>query len=348
MLANASVVRRNMNKNKSNDLQTIISSAIESMKKELGKNFNLEKINLAELERRTGISRARLRLLKKSNFIVKPHGRKGLKAAKTVLSGYTGVMDDLLKKGITNSAVHFERIEELGYSGGMTAVKEYIRTHSFLVPAKRHIAAPQGNRGRRYYTAPGEAYQMDWGFVNVDTGMGTSYKAACFTMICHHCGKRYIEFFPNAKQENLFIGMIHAFAFLGVPEYILTDNMKSVVIKRDPEGYPVWNLDYEAFMKVVGFKTKLCKPRHPFTKGAVERLVRFVKNNFLAGRCFMTVTDLNFEALRWCHRYNSRYNKSVDCIPDDKHQDSCLKQAKALEVTKELAFYLYPERKISF
>ncbi|MBM6927641.1 hypothetical protein H6B51_17435, partial [Pseudoflavonifractor phocaeensis] len=36
-------------------------------------------------------------------------------------------------------------------------------------------------------------------------------------MICHHCGQRYIEFFPNAKQENLFIGMIHAFQYMGMP-----------------------------------------------------------------------------------------------------------------------------------
>jgi transposase len=63
---------------------------------------------------------------------------------------------------------------------------------------------------------------------------------------------------------------------MGIPQKGLTDNMKSVVIKRDFEGRPVWNHDYEAFMKAVGFETKLCKPRHPFTKGKVERLVRFV------------------------------------------------------------------------
>ena len=70
---------------------------------------------------------------------------------------------------------------------------------------------------------------MDWGFVNVDTDNNTSYKVACFAMICHHCGERYIEFFPNAKQENLFIGMIHAFKRMGVPDHVLTDNMKTVM-----------------------------------------------------------------------------------------------------------------------
>ncbi len=61
---------------------------------------------------------------------------------------------------------------------------------------------------------------------------------------------------------------------MGVPEYVLTDNMKSVVIRRDLEGRPIWQVDYAAFMACVGFGTRLCKPRHPFTKGKVERLIR--------------------------------------------------------------------------
>ena len=189
---------------------------------------------------------------------------------------------------------------------------------------------------------------MDWGFVNVDTGDGTSYKVACFAMICHHCGERYIEFFPNAKQENLFIGMIHAFKRMGVPGHVLTDNMKSVVLHRDSEGHPVWNHDYEAFMNTIGFETKLCRPRHPFTKGSVERLVRFVKENFLAGRVFGTITDLNNEAWKWCDNQNNRYHKAVDCIPHERHSVSCIKNASILMDTFDVRKYLCPIRCISF
>jgi transposase len=67
--------------------------------------------------------------------------------------------------------------------------------------------------------------------------------------------------------------MLHAFAYLGVPESVLTDNMKSVVIRRDEEGHPVWQKDYEVFMKAVGFRTILCRPYHPFTKGYDKKSV---------------------------------------------------------------------------
>lgn len=166
-------------------------------------------------------------------------------------------------------------------------------------------------------------------------------------MICHHCGQRYVEFFPNAKQENLFIGMIHAFRYMGVPQYVLTDNMKSVVIRRDVDGNPIWQKDYERFMKTVGFQTKLCKPRHPFTKGKVERLVRFVKENFLVGRVFWNVTDLNYAALDWCNEQNAAYHRGIG-VPMDIHSERCLKVVSILDDSYELLFYLCPERRISF
>lgn len=275
-----------MNKHNGNDLYIeIIAQAIEEMKEVQGESFSLENVNLAELERRTGITRARLRRMKANGFKSVPHGRSGQKADYTVLSGYTSTLDSLLKIGVTNSVVCLDRLNEMGYTGSLSTVKRYIAAHKYLVPAKRQQVNPQGNRGRRYRTGPGEAYQMDWGFTWVTNPNGNEYKVACFAMICHHCGKMYIEFFPNAKQENLFIGMIHGFYMMGVPKYILTDNMKSVVTKRDFEGHPVWQKDYESFMNTVGFRTKLCKPRHPFTKGKVERLMRFVKDNFWPEDC---------------------------------------------------------------
>ena len=333
---------------KTNDLTEIIAQALNEMKKDLGDRFDPDHINLAELGRRTGITRARLRRIQKNGFVDKPHALIGHKAEITVLTGFTGVIDALLAKGITNSSVCFDRLKEAGYQGSQSTVKNYISEHQDLVPPKRQIVAPQGNRGRRYQTGPGECYQMDWGFVTVENETGAKYKIACFAMICHCCGKRFVEFFPNARQENLFIGMLHAFLYMGVPQYILTDNMKSVVIRRDEEGHPLWQKDYELFMGNIGFETRLCKPRHPFTKGSVERLVRFVKDNFLPGRIYHELTDLNFEAIRWCELQNAAYHRAVDCIPDDKHSEICMQKASRLENSIELAYYLCPERKISF
>lgn len=331
-------------------LQEIIDKTIDEIAQETGESFELDKMNLADFARRCGLTRSRARRIKSNGFLALPHGRCGKRAAVTVITGFEGVVDSMLKDGVTNSDVIFDRIKAQGYPGGKTTVKNYVAAHSHLIPAKRSLAAtaPQKSRGSRFETKPGEAYQMDWGFVRVEDPTGSTFGIACFAMVCHHCGTCYIEFFPNARQENLFIGMIRAFSLMGVPEHVLTDNMRSVVIRRDMDGRPVWQTDYASFMATVGFKTRLCKPRHPFTKGKVERLIRFVKENFLCGRRFYNMTDLNEQALAWCAEQSGRYRRSLAHIPSEEHAQKCMMATSELAKTQQVALYLCPRRRISF
>lgn len=150
------------------DLQEIIDAALREMAAEEGDGFDPQACNLAEFCRRTGLTRSRARTVRAHGFRALPHGNSGRRAAPGVLAGHTGLVDDLLRKGVTNSQVIFERLLGQGYAGGLTTVKSYIAAHRDLVPAKRRQAAPQGCRGQRFRTAPGEAYQMDWGFVAVE------------------------------------------------------------------------------------------------------------------------------------------------------------------------------------
>ena len=197
---------------KSNGFLPIIAQAIAEMEELHGEFTSIDEINLAELGRRTGISRAKLRRLKANGFCEQEHNQRP-----TIMEEYSSLVDNYLRAGVSNSVVILQRLKEYGFPGSETTVRRYVAAHKYLLPAKRQQVAPQGNRGRRYTTAPGETYQMDWGFTDVLDYNGQVYRVACFAMICHHCGERYIEFFPNAKQENLFIGMVHAFQCMGVP-----------------------------------------------------------------------------------------------------------------------------------
>lgn len=329
----------------SNDLSTIIAQAFEQMKKR-NPCFSPDRVNLAELSRLTGLSRQRLRRLKRLGFRDEPIRRP--KTEPSVLEGFTATLDELLRSGVTNSTVCLERLRGKGYPGSLSTVKRYLSAHRDLVPAQRRLVDPQGSRGTRYQAQPGESFQMDWGFTNVVTPEGDEFRAACFAMICHHCGKRYVEFFPNARQENLFIGMIHAFTYMGIPKSVRTDNMKSVVIRRDSGGRPVWQKDYESFMNTLAFETRLCKPRHPFTKGKVERLIRFVKDNFLVGRVFWNFNDLNEACLKWCDDRNSTYHREIDDIPEKLHSQRCMRTARPFEEDPEILPCLCPLRRISF
>lgn len=164
-------------------------------------------------------------------------------------------------------------------------------------------------------------------------------------MVCHHCGCRYIEFFPNARQENLFIGMIHAFSVLGVPKRVITDNMKSVRIGTDALGHPIFNKEYDEFQQAIGFKTTLCKVAHPYTKGAVERLVEYVKQNFIQARTFFNISDLNRQTLDWCNDKNHKPLRDYDFISAEEH---LLEPMSKLPDFNVLIPYIAPIRSISF
>lgn len=177
-----------MNDTERDGLQEIIDNALADMARAQGDSFDLDHVNLAELSRRTGLSRSKVRTLKAKGFKVLPHGRCGIKAQTSVMHGFEGVVDGFLGQGVTNSEVIFDRIADLGYKGGKTSVKNYIAEHNHLVPAKRKLSVePRGNRGRRFTTEPGEAFQMDWGFVDaVDVFHKLKFsKITEFSFICH-------------------------------------------------------------------------------------------------------------------------------------------------------------------
>ena len=93
-----------------NDLQSILTQTLNELKDELGEKFNINSINLAELQRRTGISREKLRGLKTNGFIVKPHGLCGKTSNNNVIDAFSGVLDDLLSRGVSNASACYDRI----------------------------------------------------------------------------------------------------------------------------------------------------------------------------------------------------------------------------------------------
>lgn len=62
-----------------NGFLPIIAQAISEMEETYGEFSSLDEINLAELGRRTGLSRAKLRRLKINGFCEKAHGLNGQK-----------------------------------------------------------------------------------------------------------------------------------------------------------------------------------------------------------------------------------------------------------------------------
>lgn len=239
------------------------------------------------------------------NQPVTEHGLKGrVKGSK--LDSYKTQVDTMLSQGIFNCVAMLERLREKGYDGGITILKEYVSSHR---PPKSSPAV------RRYETLPGKQAQMDWGIAHYIDEDGEIHKVPAFVMILSNSRVKYVEFTKRCDHYSLLRCIVHAFEYFGgVPETILTDNMKTVIDGREA-GKPLWNSRFEDFAADMGFIPKVCKPRRPQTKGKVERLVDYVKDNFLPGRQFYDIHDLNRQAIAWCRHVDSKIHGTTGKIP---------------------------------
>jgi len=183
-------------------------------------------------------------------------------------------IDKMVQSGIFNCVVIYEHLQELGYTGGITIIKDYVKD---MRPAKSSPAV------RRYETPPGKQAQMDWGITHYIDEDGIVHKTPVFIMIMGSSRSKYVEFTKRCDFYSLLRCMVNAFEYFGgIPQIVLTDRMKTV-IDGSEAGKPLWNKRFEDFAADMGFIPKVCRPRRPQTKGKVERLVDYVKDNFLPG-----------------------------------------------------------------
>jgi hypothetical protein len=78
----------------------------------------------------------------------------------------------------------------------------------------------------------------------------------------------------------------------------LYDNMK-VVVARYEDGEPIYNTRFLAFASHYGYRPVACRPRHPQTKGKIERPFDYVEKNLLNGRTFRSLDHLNEVTVWW-------------------------------------------------
>jgi hypothetical protein len=76
---------------------------------------------------------------------------------------------------------------------------------------------------------------------------------------------------------------------LPLPEEVLIDNARALVVDHDPATRTVvFNEKLKAFAKHWGFRPRACAPYRARTKGKTENGVGYVKRNAIAGRSFPT------------------------------------------------------------
>jgi transposase len=214
------------------------------------------------------------------------------------------------EKGLSAVRV-MEEIQELGYDGKYTILKEYIRTIR---------STPYRKPRPPIDHPPGEEGQMDWSPHQAIMGgrrteVQTGSIVLCFSRWLYH------RHFPDQTIESVIELHERGFQELdAVPLTMTYDNMTTVGRHVGPSE--VWiNPRFKSFADQYGFRVVILPPGAKERHGKVERPFHYIEHNFLAGREFQDLEDLNRRGDIWrAHTANVRIHGTLRERPVDRLQ----------------------------
>lgn len=185
----------------------------------------------------------------------------------------------------------YEMAKQRGFCGGPSQFRQRI---SQLRPRKQPEAY------LRLKTLPGEQIQCDWGhFGHLQIGKAKRPLMA-FVMVLSWSRQIFLRFYLNAQMESFLHGHVAAFeAWNGVSKVILYDNLRSAVLERQGDAIR-FHPTLLALSAHYRFEPRPVAVARGNEKGRVERAIRYIRDNFFAGRHWQTLEELNAQADDWC------------------------------------------------
>jgi transposase len=146
----------------------------------------------------------------------------------------------------------------------------------------------------------GQEAQVDWAHFGKLKFDGYERPLVAFVMTLSYSRAIFVRFFLSQGMSSFLTGHEEAFAwFGGIPRACLFDNLKSVVLERIGNAIKR-NPQFVEYARHCRFEIRVAAPARGNEKGRTERAIRYLRDNFFAGREFRDLDDLNRQALEWC------------------------------------------------
>lgn len=149
----------------------------------------------------------------------------------------------------------------------------------------------------------GKQSQVDFGEYNMHNTFGKRIKVFFFTLVLSRSRFKYVWFTDRYFTARLAI-LAHEKAFShigGITEEIVYDQDKVFVVSENG-GDIILTDAFRAYTRDRSFSLHFCRKADPESKGKVENVVKYVKQNFLYNRTFHNLDTLNDEVTGWLGR----------------------------------------------
>lgn len=231
----------------------------------------------------------------------------------------TYVVDCLKRFPDMSAAQIYDWIKERYQLDELNFQERSFRDYVKLIREEYDIAKPTNDR---QYEAvdelpPGKQAQVDMGEISVKTVTGRSKKIYCFGMVLSHSRYKFVLWQEKPFTTESFVAAhVKAFKFYGGrPEEIVYDQDKVLAVSEN-HGDIIYTEGFQNYVDEVKFDIYLCKGSDPESKGKVENVVKYAKNNFAKHRTFTDIESFNYDCIAWlARRANKEKHGTTKQIP---------------------------------
>lgn len=209
---------------------------------------------------------------------------------------------EMLKLGVTQATIHQRLRDERGLEASLSSLKRWVAA---TVPeeVRRNRVTVLGDESE-----PGAEAQIDYGHLGswVDPRGGKKYRVWAFVMVLACSRPMFVRPVLRMDQRAWTEAHVEAFAFFGgVPARLVPDNPKTGVDKPDLYD-PEINRSYAELAEHYGTLIDPARAAKPKDKPRVERPMPYVRDSFWRGREFVSLRQMQEQAVLWCRRVAGR------------------------------------------
>jgi transposase len=221
---------------------------------EIHRLHRVEKWSLRKIAQHLRIGRHTL-----TKYLESPAQKPARRDRASKLDPFKAAITELLHQDpAANAPVIAQRLRPLGYDGGVTVIKDYLRAVRRTSVARRAYV--------RMEPSPGERCDVDWGHFGALLYKGAPRKLYGFCLVECHSRKMFLEFTHSQSFETFARCHIHAFEFLsGTSREVWYDNLATAVAEHN--GNLVrFNPRFLGFAREYDFVPRACHVRAAWEK----------------------------------------------------------------------------------
>jgi hypothetical protein len=179
--------------------------------------------------------------------------------------------------------------------------------YNFVMLIRQKYNIPKQQHKRDYFIVEelpyGKQAQVDFGQYNMRTSTGKRKKVYFFTMVLSRSRYKYVHFLDKPFTTQAAVqAHEQAFKFYGgIPEEVVYDQDRLFIVDENRSDF-ILTEAFKSYVREKSFNLYFCKKADPETKGKIENVVRYVKQNFLYNRSFCDIDTLNEESIAWLNR----------------------------------------------